>query len=287
MILILLFCATYIIMDTKTKINAFVSFNFLWHEIAYKEAYSTVERDKITPLEKSIGEKIGKLRVNNGGETQEALAASIGVSREIIQHWERGTRHIKADHIKSLAQHFNVSSDYLLGLSDVSSNVSDVITTCNYTGLSEEAVGALYQWMGIPSGFNLDTALNSLLTNDKFWSALMDMSTLTREVSKLRLIIETSEQLFTQSSAPSPLSIKQLIEDISDEEIRAGYFHSEVIGQITASVDTFSGYKEVKEAAFNATIKLRKLFVAMASLSEPTGATNDNQLKEGFHASQE
>lgn len=76
-----------------------------------------MERDKITPLEKSIGEKIGKLRVNNGGETQETLATSIGVSREIIQHWERGTRRIKADHIKSLAEHFNVSSDYLLGLS--------------------------------------------------------------------------------------------------------------------------------------------------------------------------
>lgn len=274
-------------MDTKTKINAFVSFNFFWHEITSKEAYSTVERDKITPLEKSIGEKIGKLRVNNGGETQEALAASIGVSREIIQHWERGTRHIKADHIKSLAQHFNVSSDYLLGLADVSSNKSEVITTCNYTGLSEEAVGALYQWTGIPSGFNLDTVLNSLLTNDEFWGALIDASILTREINKLKLIIESSEQLFALSTVPSPLSIKQLIEDIGDEEIRAGYFHSEVIDHITASVDTFSGYKEVKEAAFNATIKLRKLFVAMASLSEPTSTTNDDQLKEGFHAAQE
>lgn len=76
-----------------------------------------MEKDKNANLGKEVGIRIMQLRDKNGGETQEALAASIGVSREIIQHWERGTRHIKADHIKALATHFNVSSDYLLGLS--------------------------------------------------------------------------------------------------------------------------------------------------------------------------
>ena len=59
-----------------------------------------MEKDKNANLGKEVGIRIMQLRDKNGGETQEALAASIGVSREIIQHWERGTRHIKADHIR-------------------------------------------------------------------------------------------------------------------------------------------------------------------------------------------
>lgn len=42
--------------------------------------------NKSTTLEAEIGQRIMILR---GEETQEELAAAIGVSREIIQHWER------------------------------------------------------------------------------------------------------------------------------------------------------------------------------------------------------
>lgn len=59
-----------------------------------------------------IGQRIALLR---GNETQESLAKAIGVSREIIQHWERGTRHIKADHLSALAYHFGCPIDTICG----------------------------------------------------------------------------------------------------------------------------------------------------------------------------
>ena len=64
---------------------------------------------------KELGTRIAQLRLLRG-ETQETLGEALGVSREIIQHWEAGTRQIKADAIVKLATRFNVSADYLLNL---------------------------------------------------------------------------------------------------------------------------------------------------------------------------
>lgn len=91
-------------------------------------------------LEREIGQRIMLLR---GDETQEALAESIGVSREIIQHWERGTRHIKAGHLAALAQHFGCSVDYLLGLVPDKSPELDIRGATKLTGLSEGAIDFL------------------------------------------------------------------------------------------------------------------------------------------------
>lgn len=68
---------------------------------------------KITPLQKEIGQRIKQLRGDS--ESQQQLGDAIGVSREIIQHWERGSRQIKAEHLCKIAKHFGVSTDYLLG----------------------------------------------------------------------------------------------------------------------------------------------------------------------------
>lgn len=91
-------------------------------------------------LEREIGQRIMLLR---GDETQESLAESIGVSREIIQHWERGTRHIKAGHLVALAQHFSCSVDYLLGLAPDKSPELDIRGAIKLTGLSEGAIDFL------------------------------------------------------------------------------------------------------------------------------------------------
>ena len=87
----------------------------------------------------TAGQRIAELRERKG-ESQEQLAAALGVSRPIIQHWERGTRYLKADAIIKLAMHFGVSTDYLLGLSSVETPDTDLHAVCDYTGLSEKAV---------------------------------------------------------------------------------------------------------------------------------------------------
>lgn len=87
-----------------------------------------------------VGEMIGKLR---GGISQEELGEALGVSRETIKHWENGTRQIKAGDLVKLAKIFEVSTDYLLGLTEVASPENDLRACCAFTNLSETAVAAL------------------------------------------------------------------------------------------------------------------------------------------------
>lgn len=89
-----------------------------------------------------LAERIGKLRVL-AGESQQSLADNIGVKRETVKFWESGERHIKCGDIAKLAKHFNVSADYLLGLSDIASPDTDIRSVCDFTGLSEGAVEAI------------------------------------------------------------------------------------------------------------------------------------------------
>lgn len=62
------------------------------------------ERFKNLRLEKSI--------------SQQDIAASLGVDRSVVSHWERGTRIPSLDIAYALADYFDVSLDYLVGRSD-------------------------------------------------------------------------------------------------------------------------------------------------------------------------
>ncbi|WP_110930200.1 helix-turn-helix domain-containing protein [Paenibacillus bouchesdurhonensis] len=50
--------------------------------------------------------------------SQQDIAASLGVDRSIVSHWERGTRIPSLDIAYALADYFDVSLDYLVGRSD-------------------------------------------------------------------------------------------------------------------------------------------------------------------------
>ena len=87
----------------------------------------------------ALAVRIGKLRTA-AGESQQQLADSLMVKRETVKFWESGERQIKGADIVALAKHFNVSADYLLGITDVLTTDKDLCFVCEYTGLSEQSV---------------------------------------------------------------------------------------------------------------------------------------------------
>lgn len=91
-------------------------------------------------LRKEIGVRLMQLR---GNTSQQEIANKIGESRETIRNWENGTRQIKAESIIKLANYYNVTSDYILGLSDVKSKDPDIFKTGDYLDISEKAVQTL------------------------------------------------------------------------------------------------------------------------------------------------
>ena len=61
------------------------------------------------------------------GLIQELLAAELGITQQMLSRYERDTSIIKVDVLKRLAGYFNVTTDYLLGLSDVKRDLTGQI----------------------------------------------------------------------------------------------------------------------------------------------------------------
>lgn len=77
-----------------------------------------------------------------------------------------------------LAKFYKVSTDYLLGLATEPSNDPDIQNACNVTGLSEEAIKKLKSEINLEDGFNIISILNIMLTNNNFWSMILNFSIL-------------------------------------------------------------------------------------------------------------
>lgn len=62
--------------------------------------------------------RIKQLRENRG-LIQEILASELGITQQMLSKYERGVLCIKVDVLKKIAEYFNVTTDYLLGISEV------------------------------------------------------------------------------------------------------------------------------------------------------------------------
>ena len=65
----------------------------------------------------NISIRIKELRLENN-LSQQSLAREINVSQKAIDFWEKGINEPKASYVIKLAKFFNVSADYLLGLTE-------------------------------------------------------------------------------------------------------------------------------------------------------------------------
>ena len=62
--------------------------------------------------------RIKQLRENKG-LIQEILASELGITQQMLSKYERDVLCIKVDVLKRIAEYFNVTTDYLLGVSEV------------------------------------------------------------------------------------------------------------------------------------------------------------------------
>ncbi len=64
-----------------------------------------------------FGERLREIRIENG-ESREALGKAIGVRLSQVAEMENGRKGTTLERLVVLCRHYNVSADYLLGLSD-------------------------------------------------------------------------------------------------------------------------------------------------------------------------
>ena len=84
-----------------------------------------------------MGKRIRKLR---GNISQDKCAEALGISRGALSFYENGERKPDAEIIFKMSAYFNVSADYLLGISNNKTIDMNLKAVCKYTGLSENAI---------------------------------------------------------------------------------------------------------------------------------------------------
>ena len=77
----------------------------------------------------------------HGKQTLDEVAKATGVSTGFISEIEKDTAgDIRTDGVIRLAKHYGVSTDYLLGLSEIKTQDPEIRSVCDYTHLSEEVI---------------------------------------------------------------------------------------------------------------------------------------------------
>lgn len=115
----------------------------------------------------SVNETIKRLRTERK-LTQNDLAELMNCNRQKIADLERGKSTPSANDLILLSKIFNVSADYLLGLSDTATTDKDIQFICKYTGLSERAIEVLhfykdYEMICPTINLLLETEISSVL----------------------------------------------------------------------------------------------------------------------------
>lgn len=91
---------------------------------------------------KIFADRLVNLRESRG-VTQQTLADELKITRQSLSLYEKAERTMNIDLLVKIAQYFNVSADYLLGLNDNATTDIELKAVCDYTGLSEEAIQKL------------------------------------------------------------------------------------------------------------------------------------------------
>lgn len=105
--------------------------------------------------------------------TQEALASCLGVKRQTVSLYKSGQSKPDVDQLYKIARFFGVSSDYLIGISNVQSTDAQMQQVCRFTGLSEKGIEELIRWSRNDTHFLL--FINKAFENSEFWSLLSDV----------------------------------------------------------------------------------------------------------------
>lgn len=72
---------------------------------------------KFNNINSKFGERVKKLRIENN-LSQEKLAQALSVTRSAVNDWENRDTETNFVTLIKIAQFFNVTTDYLLGLVD-------------------------------------------------------------------------------------------------------------------------------------------------------------------------
>lgn len=135
----------------------------------------------------TFAERLTELREQTGKKRQE-VADDLEISRASLEYYEKGKRKPDIEVLVNISNYYKVSTDFLLGLSDVPTTDKDLQFVCDYTGLDEKTVKALYfyknNFIELIGGKNTNVVkeaikisfsyLNGFISNFDFYNFYLD-----------------------------------------------------------------------------------------------------------------
>ena len=103
--------------------------------------------------------------IKKRGTTITALSKELGISRQAVSQYADGTGQPNIDKLVLIAKFFNVSTDYLSGLTEYQSVKSESILAKDL-GLSEQAVNVLKSYADFPEYPSFIATLNDLIKQE-------------------------------------------------------------------------------------------------------------------------
>lgn len=200
--------------------------------------------------------------ISEDGRVLEVIAADVQVSKTNLSDWQTGKTMPRADSLRLLAKYFNVTTDYLLGLTDAQTVDTDLRAVADYTGLSEKAVQKL-RHAALFCDTARSTAPTSTLPPD-FISYIVESDYL----SKMALGLITyyvyrtgqeANELFLADVVSSASKDKSAFDDLmNDPEDRVCKGFRDTM----LKIDTFEAFeKYVKSFGVDAIVKRHPMFV--------------------------
>lgn len=179
---------------------------------------------------------------------------TFDATRQTISNWQTGKSTPDIYKLKTIAEYFHVSTDYLLGISDTKSPDVNLKAAVEYTGLSERAVSKLHQKLieamdRIMPRFTKKReadrifAASKLIENRAFSEMVYNLDLF----SQMRYIEEIFQLLGIMYSGQGEM-LEYVISDLSDEkydEIAKDLIEN--LKDETIQEDVKSIYKKVKD----------------------------------------
>ena len=181
-------------------------------------------------LDKGIGERIAKKRIEKG-LSQEELAARVNSSQGLIAKIETGNRKIQVDLLADIAEVLSTDCDYLLrGIP------SKYLTAAESTGLSESALTKLREYnCGGSWGENIIEAIEALLSSKQGENILMEIYKYLEYDFSQFYITEVNENGDGFLPYDSPIGFKGR-NGTSYWFLSSTYFEDAAVGNITESI---------------------------------------------------
>ena len=190
-----------------------------------------VTKPKSDRIPETTGQRITFLRTK-AGQKQEELADMLHVTRNYITMIEADKRTPNADMLVIIAKHFKVTSDFLLGLSDLPCGSADDMEIEKRLGLLHTVIEKLERMNERKKNDWLTFTLNHLISSDKFLNFLYTMTEYAAMGNNNNTKVEPSHYIDISRKDLYAFHMQNVLREISDEIAliyepvvkRGGYF---------------------------------------------------------------